>query len=408
MFLRLALVACLLALADARTGQEQIPIAAIRAINGARRGQADAIADRAVSDLTTNANSCDKLRRADQIMAQLGTGADSLKAAIGMVAAEKNFNNNRGSGLPALCGEPALPQTPQLRGITPLIDPEVLNAQVANQLSAKTEAAPIDARGMSIADLMVANGFTQFVRESLDGTTTSSQNQNPAPASNNPNVNPNAANPNAGANGAGAGTNNPNAGGAGVAGAGAGSSNNGNTGATASGGGGSSGIGGASGSGSISDPLVISPQFSGQGQTAQAASNGVNLQASSISGVDFGKCLPTMKFEGGLDGRSANEGAFQAIDPQIAAGQQSSRDPKDITARVCAQVSSAACGANDAAQGACESARAQIAAQNDNDKSTVDAWNTALGFAGTKTNPSGGRENPRSRRRLRSRRFDAS
>ncbi|KAK8162347.1 hypothetical protein BKA80DRAFT_301802 [Phyllosticta citrichinensis] len=322
-------------------------------------------------------------------MAQLGTGADSLKAAIGMVAAEKNFNNNRGSGLPAVCGEPALPQTPQLRGITPLIDPEVLNAQVANQLSAKTEAAPIDARGMSIADLMVANGFTQFVRESLDGTTTSSQNQNPAPASNNPNVNPNAANPNAG--------------GAGVAGAGAGSS----TGATASGVG-SSGISGASGSGSISDPLVISPQFSGQGQTAQAASNGVNLQASSISGVDFGKCVPTMKFEGGLDGRSANEGAFQAIDPQIAAGQQSSRDPKDITARICAQVSNAACGANDAAQGACESARAQVAAQNDNDKGTADAWNTALGFAGTKTNPSGGRENPRSRRRLRSRRFDAS
>ncbi|KAK7514234.1 uncharacterized protein IWZ02DRAFT_68501 [Phyllosticta citriasiana] len=408
MFLRLALVACLLALADARTGQEQIPIAAIRAINGDRRGQADAIADRAVTDLLTTANSCDKLRRADQIIAQLGNGADSLKAAIGMVAAEKNFNNDRGSGLPAVCGEPALPQTPQLRGITPLIDPEVLNAQVANQLSAKTEAAPIDARGLSIADLMVANGFTQFIRESLDGSTTNSQNQNPAPPSNNPNVNPNSANSGEGGNGAGVGTNNPNAGGAGVAGAGAGGSSNGNTGVTASGGG-STGIGGASGSGSISDPLVISPQFSGQGQTAQAASNEVNLQASSISGVDFGKCVPTMKFEGELDGRSANEGAFQAIDPQIAAGQQSSGDPKDITSRICSQVSSAACGANDAAKGACESARAQVAAQKDNDKGTADAWNTALGFAGTKTNPGGGRENPRSRRRrLRSRGFDAS
>ncbi|KAK8209623.1 hypothetical protein IWZ01DRAFT_325050 [Phyllosticta capitalensis] len=400
MFLRLGLVACLLALADARTGQEQIPIAAIRAVDGARRAQADAIANRAVNDLLTNANSCDKLRRADQIMAQLGTGADSLKAAIGMVVAEKNFNNNRGSGLPAVCGEPGLPQTPQLRGITPLIDPEVLNAQVANQLSAKTEAAPIDARGLSIADLMVANGFTQFVRESLDGTTTSSQNQQPQIPSNNPNVNPNGANPNAG-QGAGIGTNNPNAGGAGAgvagAGAGAGSTGGANTGAASAGG----GVGGATGSGSISDPLVISPQFGGQGQTAQAAANaGVTLQASSISGVDFGKCMPTMKFEGGLDGRSDNQGAFQAIDPQIAAGQQSSRDPKTITDAICTQVSSTACGANDAAKGACESAKAQIAAQNDNDKSTADAWNTALGFAGTKTNPGGGRENPRHRRRL--------
>lgn len=131
--------------------------------------------------------------------------------------------------------------------------------------------------------------------------------------------------------------------------------------------------------------------------------------------------MPTIKFEGGLDGRSDNQGAFQAIDPQIAAGQQvrlhpfqtthdenrliqhstqSSRDPKTITDAICTQVSSTACGANDAAKGACESAKAQIAAQNDNDKSTADAWNTALGFAGTKTNPGGGRENPRHRRRL--------
>lgn len=42
---------------------------------------------------------------------------------------------------------------------------------------------------------------------------------------------------------------------------------------------------------------------------------------------DFGLCIPTMKYEGGLGGRSALEFAFVPADPLCARGQQDTLNP---------------------------------------------------------------------------------
>lgn len=44
---------------------------------------------------------------------------------------------------------------------------------------------------------------------------------------------------------------------------------------------------------------------------------------------DFGFCVPTMKFEGGLGGRQADEFAFRPIDPVIAQDQKSAMNPSE-------------------------------------------------------------------------------
>lgn len=165
---RYILISALLAVAQARFGQEQVPIAAISAVQGGDPGAAATIAGAAISDLLGGANSCDKLATADQIVAELGGGADAIQAAIGMVAAEKNFNPFA-ADIPTICDDPSLPATPELRGITPLIDPAVNNAADANALSAQTQNNPLDATGKSIADLLTENGFTDFTPESAAG-----------------------------------------------------------------------------------------------------------------------------------------------------------------------------------------------------------------------------------------------
>ena len=102
-------------------------------------------------------------------MAQLGATPDVIKAAIGLVAAEKNFNPFAQS-IPTICSDPTLPATEALRGITPLIDPAVGGADIANALSAQTVATPLDATGKSIADLLAANGFTNFTTQDAAGS----------------------------------------------------------------------------------------------------------------------------------------------------------------------------------------------------------------------------------------------
>jgi len=93
-----------------------------------------------------------------------------------------------------------------------------------------------------------------------------------------------------------------------------------------------------------------------------------------------------MKFEAGLDGRSDTEFTFQAIDPIVNKGQEEALNPNIITNRICDQLTNV-CNANAAAKTACTAAKAQILALGTKDQSTADAWNTALGFKGTNTNP---------------------
>ena len=101
-------------------------------------------------------------------MEELGTGADAFAAALGMVSAEKNVNPFV-QQQPAICNDATLPANEILRGITPLIDPDFTNAAIANALSAATVAAPLDATGKSVADLLIENGFTDFLTQGVDG-----------------------------------------------------------------------------------------------------------------------------------------------------------------------------------------------------------------------------------------------
>lgn len=124
---------------------------------------------------------------------------------------------------------------------------------------------------------------------------------------------------------------------------------------------------------------------------ARAVSNAVTgtfagFVASTIAGLDFGLCVPTIKFELALNGRKATEATFQAIDPLVNKGQEEALNPNIITNRIKDQLTNV-CGANQAAKDAAVAALAKIAALGTRDVSTANAWNTALGFAGTNTNP---------------------
>ena len=170
MFSKATAIAALLAVAQARFNQEQIPIPAIAAVQGGAPGVAPTIAGAAISDLLAASNACNKLKRGDQIIAELGTGADAIAAAIGMIAAEKNFNPFVQS-IPTICDDPTLPATEVLRGITPLIDPAVAGSDAVNALSASTKATPLDATGKSVADLLTESGFTNFTSQAADAST---------------------------------------------------------------------------------------------------------------------------------------------------------------------------------------------------------------------------------------------
>ena len=302
-----------------------------------------------------------QLQRGDQILAELGNGADAVSAAMGIVAAEKNFNNFTASQ-PTICSDPALPSSAVLRGITPLIDPGVQGADVANQLAAQTKATPLtNTDGMSVADLLKANGFTNFMAQASAGPLTTG-----------------------------------NVGGA----QGQASSNNGGAAAASSGSSSSSSssnsTAGASSSGSSSSSSSSSASNSTAGASTGGASAGTNangVQQSSIAGLDFGTCVPTIKFEGGLGGRPPTEFTFQLIDPVAAKGQQEALNPNIITNRVCDQLTNV-CAANAAAKTACGQAKTAIMNLGTRDKSTADAWNSMLGFAGTVTNPDGGPASP--------------
>ncbi|KAK7903831.1 hypothetical protein LTR67_001851 [Exophiala xenobiotica] len=109
--------------------------------------------------------------------------------------------------------------------------------------------------------------------------------------------------------------------------------------------------------------------------------------------ADFGLCIPTMKYEGALGGRSAADFTFLPTDPLCAQGQQEALNPNIITNRICDQLTTT-CGANEAAKQLCRDAQAKIRALGTRNKSTADTWNTLLGFGGALTNPDGGLTEP--------------
>jgi hypothetical protein len=93
-----------------------------------------------------------------------------------------------------------------------------------------------------------------------------------------------------------------------------------------------------------------------------------------------------MKFEPGLDNRATTEFTFQAQDPLCNKGQEEALNPAIIANRIHDQLTNV-CGANQAAKDAAAAAQTMITNLGTRDNTTADAWNTALGFAGTDLNP---------------------
>ncbi|KAL3303603.1 circumsporozoite protein precursor [Colletotrichum asianum] len=319
------LISALLAVAEARFGQEQTPVSAVSSLqNVGNPGEAATLAGGIPGVLLAAANPCDKLTLADKIVTQLGDSAEVLDAAKGLVAAEQNFNPFVVS-VPNICGDASLPATEALRGIVPLVDPAVTGSDTENTNSATSKTTPFDATGLSVADVMKAQGFSNFTTAGAGGGNAGAGNN----TANNGNANNNVD---------------------------CGNTGNANTGNTAN-------------TGNASN------------NTANAGNNNNNANNGNANtgAVDFGKCTPTMDFQLGRAGRKATEGTFLPTDPLVAQGQQDALNPNIITNRICDQLINV-CEANDAAHQQCLDAKAQILASGDKSEAVATTFNGLLGF----------------------------
>ncbi|KAK3317686.1 hypothetical protein B0T19DRAFT_296306 [Cercophora scortea] len=360
MLSKIVLIAALLAGVDARFGKEGAAQQGIQDLGNqfGSPGVAATLAGQSPGVLLAGANACAKLILADKIVTELGNDPKVIAVAAALVAAEKNFNPFAVS-IPSICSDASLPATAALRGIVPLVDPAVTGSDVENANSAKSLVTPFSANGLSVADVMAANGFTNFTLQAADGS----------------------------------------AGGAAKAGnANAGKGNAATTAAaTTAAAAATSAAAVATSAVASCVPVTLTTTVKAAASTAAATSAAAaatsaaavvsgNTGSAVAAGVDFGLCVPTIKFEAGLNGRKATEFTFQAIDPLVNKGQQEALNPNIITNRICDQLGNV-CKANQAAKDACLAAKAQILALGTRDKTTADAWNTALGFPGTNTNP---------------------
>lgn len=110
-----------------------------------------------------------QLTQADNIVSTLGTDPQVIAAARGLVAAEQNFNPFVVS-VPSICDDPTLPTTQELRGVVPLVDPAVGGSDTENANQATSLTTPFDATGLSVAQVMAAQGFSNFTTKAADGT----------------------------------------------------------------------------------------------------------------------------------------------------------------------------------------------------------------------------------------------
>ncbi|KAI0106884.1 hypothetical protein F4814DRAFT_72672 [Daldinia grandis] len=377
MYTKTALISALLAVAEARFGQEQTPVGDIQALGSfGNPGEAATLAGAVPGVLLAAADPCAKLTLADKIVSTLGNDPQVIAAAQNLVASEQNFNPFAVS-VPNICGDASLPATEELRGIVPLVDPAVTGSDVENANSETSLQSPFDAAGLSVADIMTAQGFSNFT---VNGAAAGGN-------ANNGNNNSNNGNNNNNNNNAGSGsvtTSAPSAtatatatkcvksksktttAAAATSTAASNNNNNNNNGNNNANNGSASGQAGA---GAVTD--AVTGNFPG-------------FQASSL-GLDFGTCTPTVKFEESLNGRKAGESTFQAQDPAVNKGQQEALNPNIIFNRICDQLVNV-CNAADDAVAACKKAQADLGT-GAKDASTANAWNEALGFAGVDINP---------------------
>lgn len=277
-----------------------------------------------------------------------------IEAAAGLVAAEQNFNPFA-VDIPSLCADATLPATEELRGIIPLVDPDVDGADAQNAASAQSLTQPLNADGLSVAEVTANQGFSAFT--AVDG-----------------------AGANVDVGGAGAGAD---------FGADAGNADAGNANAEDD----------AAACNAGQDQAQDNQAENGEAQDNQNNQGNQNNQdnqaqdgqdqnagagagadaGAGAAGADFGQCTPTIDFQLGREGRKADEGTFLPTDPLVAEGQQDALNPNIITNRVCDQLVNV-CEANDAAVAACEDAQALVESLGTKDATTADAFNQALGF----------------------------
>ncbi|KAE8451325.1 hypothetical protein EG329_003954 [Mollisiaceae sp. DMI_Dod_QoI] len=406
MYTHTILLALLAATAEARFGQEQGngAIAAIAALTDlGSSGQAATLAGSSIQFLLAAANPCGKLTQADQIVSELGTSDRAIAAARGLVAAEQNFNPFV-VDIPSICSDPTLPTTAALRGVVPLIDPAVVGEAIENDNSNTSIITPFNADGLSVAQVMVAQGFSNFTAVALDGTkqaatalgTSESTSGTSDSTSNTSSVSSNSTSTSVTsvistsssviACGAATTLITMTRAATSTSSAAASSSSSSAASDTVAAAASSSTASAGTCTGSGSTLVCTSPAVGFGAITNAVTGNFEGFVASTNTSLDFGLCVPTMKFEAGLDGRATTAFTFQAIDPLVNKGQEEALNPSIITNRIHDQLTNV-CGANQAAKDAAAAAQSMVAALGTRDSSTADAWNSALGFAGTNINP---------------------
>ncbi|KAI1765054.1 hypothetical protein GGR53DRAFT_491411 [Hypoxylon sp. FL1150] len=374
MYTKVALISAVLAVAEARFGQEQIPVAAITALsNFGSPGEAATLGGAVPGVLLAAADPCAKLSLADKIVSTLGTDASVISAAQNLVAAEQNFNPFAVS-VPNICGNATLPATEELRGIVPLVDPAVTGSDTENANSASSLKSPFDATGLSVADVMIAQGFSNFTVNGAAAAASGASADTGNTAGTSTTTAAAAAATTTSATKTKCGSKKKTTTAATTTATAAATSTISTAAAAATtaastGNSTDSGSSTAAGAGAVTNPVT---------------GNFAGFQASSL-GLDFGTCTPTVKFEESLDGRKAGEFTFQAQDPVVNKGQEEALNPNIIFNRICDQLVNV-CGAAADAVTACRSAQASLGS-GAKDASTANAWNTALGFDGTNINP---------------------
>ena len=159
------LILTLSTLAAARFGQEGAVMGVIQALSDfGPPGQAGALAGQTPGVLLAGASACAKLELADEIVAVLGNDPQVIAGAAAVVQAEKNFNPFAQS-IPTICDNAALPATAALRGIIPLVDPDVAGADVQNANSAQSLQNPFADGGLSVAAISTEQGFSNFTAQ---------------------------------------------------------------------------------------------------------------------------------------------------------------------------------------------------------------------------------------------------
>jgi len=320
MYTKTAALALLVAVAEARFGQEGLIQNLIQGLNAfGQPGQAGTLAGQSPGVLLAGANSCAKLQLADTIVTQLGDDPAVISVAIALVAAEKN-TNPFANIIPTICDDANLPATAALRGVVPLVDPDVAGSDVENANSAASITNPFQADGLSVADIVLANGFSNFTRQTADGATAD----------------------------AGAA-----AGGGAVA---------------------------APAPVDCATPTTLTQVVRPPAATGNAGNNNdADAGAADNGALDFGLCSPEMSFVLGRPGRRADEGTFLPVDALVAQGQQEALNPNIITNRICDQLTNV-CEANQAAKDACRAAQDLVQGLGTKDATTAEAFNQALGF----------------------------